>query len=71
MGRTYLLAGLLVGAGLGFAAPAFADTKAGVDAWTSGDFAGAVKVWQVEAAKGDGGVGEESTHDLGVFTGWG
>ena len=54
MGRTFLLAGLLVGAGLGFAGAALADTKAGVDAWTRGDFAGAVKAWQAEAAKGDG-----------------
>ena len=54
MGRKFLLAGLLVGAGLGFAGPALADTKAGVDAWTRGDFPGAVKAWQVEAAKGDG-----------------
>jgi TPR repeat protein len=54
MGRKFLLAGLLVGAGLGFSRPALADTKAGVDAWTRGDFPGAVKAWQAEAAKGDG-----------------
>lgn len=54
MGRNFLLAGLLVGAGLGFAGTAQADTKAGVDAWTRGDFATAVKAWQIEAAKGDG-----------------
>jgi len=30
-----------------------ADTKAGVDAWTRGDYAGAVRQWRVEAARGD------------------
>lgn len=35
------------------AQPAFADVKAGVDAWTKGDFAGAVKEWRDPAAKGD------------------
>jgi cell division septation protein DedD len=33
--------------------PAFADVKAGVDAWTRGDFARAVKEWRDPAAKGD------------------
>ena len=33
--------------------PALADTKAGVDAWTAGDYAGAVKIWQDDAARGD------------------
>lgn len=33
--------------------PVLADTKAGVDAWSQGDFAGAVREWQGEAAKGD------------------
>lgn len=33
--------------------PAFADVKAGVDAWTRGDFARAVKEWREPAAKGD------------------
>ena len=54
MGRKNLLTGLIFGASLALATPAQADTKAGVDAWTRGDFAGAVKAWQVEAAKGDG-----------------
>lgn len=30
-----------------------ADTKAGVDAWTAGDHAGAVRFWETEAARGD------------------
>lgn len=34
-------------------APLQADTKAGVDAWTRGDFAGAVREWQPAAANGD------------------
>lgn len=33
--------------------PAQADVKAGVDAWTSGDFAGAVREWAGPAAEGD------------------
>ncbi|MCC2976417.1 SPOR domain-containing protein [Sphingomonas sp. PL-96] len=33
--------------------PALADVKAGVDAWTRGDFARAVKEWREPAAKGD------------------
>jgi len=32
---------------------AFADVKAGADAWGRGDFAGAVREWQGPAAKGD------------------
>lgn len=35
------------------AAPASADVKAGVDAWTAGDFATAVRQWSGPAAKGD------------------
>ncbi|MCL9998132.1 MAG: SPOR domain-containing protein [Erythrobacter sp.] len=35
------------------AAPALADVKAGVDAWTAGDFARAVVEWQGPAAAGD------------------
>ncbi|MFC0588536.1 SPOR domain-containing protein [Novosphingobium aquiterrae] len=35
------------------AVPAAADTKAGVDAWSRGDFAAAVREWQGEALKGD------------------
>lgn len=33
--------------------PALADVKAGVDAWSRGDFAGAVREWQPLADKGD------------------
>jgi uncharacterized protein len=33
--------------------PAFADVKAGVDAWTRGDFEAAVKQWREPALKGD------------------
>lgn len=35
------------------AAPAQADVKAGVDAWTAGDFAAAVQEWTGPAAQGD------------------
>ncbi len=35
------------------ASPALADVKAGVDAWTRGDFAAAVREWAVPAAEGD------------------
>lgn len=33
--------------------PAQADTKAGVDAWTRGDYAAAVREWTAEADRGD------------------
>ena len=53
MGRKYLqlaagLAGLIAAQ-----TPALADNKAGVDAWSRGDFAGAVQQWQGDAARGD------------------
>lgn len=52
MGRTghptWLLAAALVAAG-----PALADVKAGVDAWTRGDYTAAVREWQEPAARGD------------------
>ncbi|WP_225205677.1 SPOR domain-containing protein [Novosphingobium huizhouense] len=35
------------------ATPALADVRAGVEAWTRGDYARAVKEWQGPAAKGD------------------
>ena len=54
MGRNILLAALALGAGLTFSQPATADTKAGVDAWTRGDFTAAVKEWQTGVATGDG-----------------
>ncbi|WP_232730168.1 SPOR domain-containing protein [Novosphingobium kunmingense] len=33
--------------------PAAADTRAGVEAWTKGDYAAAVREWTVEAERGD------------------
>jgi cell division septation protein DedD len=36
------------------AAPALADNKAGVDAWTRGDYENAVNQWREPALKGDG-----------------
>jgi len=44
---------LLAGAALAASVPAAADVKAGVDAWTRGDYATAIKEWQGPAAKGD------------------
>lgn len=35
------------------AAPALADVKAGVDAWTAGDYVAAVREWRDPAAQGD------------------
>lgn len=44
----------LCGAGtLGLPAPLFADVKAGVDAWSAGDFATAVREWREPASNGD------------------
>ncbi|MBB4859901.1 cell division protein FtsN [Novosphingobium chloroacetimidivorans] len=47
--------GTLVAAGLlaGITGVAHADVKAGVDAWSRGDFPGAVREWQAPAAAGD------------------
>lgn len=53
MGHKFFLVAGLGGAAVAMASPILADTRAGVDAWTRGDFATAVKAWQVEAAKGD------------------
>src|SRR5690606_2755140 len=44
------LAALLAG---GYAGPAQADVKAGVDAWSQGDYAGAVREGEAPAAAGD------------------
>jgi hypothetical protein len=45
---------LLAAAGaLALAGPAHADVKAGVDAWSAGDYAAAVKEWREPANKGD------------------
>ena len=54
MGRKNILRALALGAAAALSQPALADTKAGVDAWTRGDFSAAVKEWQVQAARGDG-----------------
>lgn len=56
---TWSMTGTSVRAGLGaavlalLAVPAFADVKAGVDAWSEGDYANAVVKWQEPAAAGD------------------
>jgi cell division septation protein DedD len=52
MGRKYFVAALLAAAGIA-ASPALADVKSGVEAWTRGDFAAAVKEWQGPAIRGD------------------
>ncbi len=46
-------AGLSIAALALFAGPAWADVKAGVDAWTAGDFTRAVAEWRGPAAAGD------------------
>ncbi len=48
-----LIAALMLGSGVILSAPASADTKAGVDAWTRGDYAAAVREWEAQAPKGD------------------
>ena len=53
MGRKKIQFALALGLAAILAAPARADTKGGVDAWTRGDFASAVTLWETEAAKGD------------------
>lgn len=47
------LAGAALAGALLAAAPAVADVKAGVDAWSAGDFSRAVVEWQGPAAAGD------------------
>lgn len=49
MNKTYLICL----AGLVMAAPAFADVKQGVDAWSRGDYRAAVDTWRPLAAAGD------------------
>lgn len=44
---------LAAGAALATAAPAIADVKAGVDAWSRGDYVAAVREWRDPAARGD------------------
>jgi cell division septation protein DedD len=53
MGDRTSAAFFIAGAALFMASPALADVKAGVDAWTRGDFPAAVREWQEPAAKGD------------------
>ncbi|MBW8784806.1 MAG: SPOR domain-containing protein [Novosphingobium sp.] len=48
-----MMATLLVGAAAALAGPALADVKAGVDAWSHGDYATAVREWQGPAEHGD------------------
>jgi cell division septation protein DedD len=48
-----VFAGAALAGALLAAAPALADVKAGVDAWTAGDFSRAVVEWQGPAAAGD------------------
>ena len=54
MGRKILLSGMALAAGLALTAPAQADTKTGVEAWTRGDYPAAVREWQAQAARNDG-----------------
>ncbi len=52
--RKLPISSLAIAVGLALAAqPAMADVKAGVDAWSIGDFGGAVKEWRDPAKKGD------------------
>ena len=48
-----LLPACLIALALPMSAPAFADVKDGVDAWSRGEFKEAVKQWRDPAAKGD------------------
>ena len=50
-----------------FSLPASADVKAGVDAWTRGDYPSAVKEWQGPAAKGDA----DAQYNMGQAYKWG
>lgn len=51
--KATLAGAAIVGTLLAAAAPALADVKAGVDAWSAGDFSRAVVEWQGPAAQGD------------------
>jgi cell division septation protein DedD len=53
MGLKPLWAGALAATLLAGAAPALADVKSGVDAWTRGDYSAAVREWEAPAAAGD------------------
>ena len=47
------LAGLLIAVSVPALTPAFADVKAGVDAWSRGDYRKAVEEWRPAAIAGD------------------
>lgn len=53
MGRKLSFLAAFCGVALTVPSSARADSRAGVDAWTQGDFASAVKTWQTAAAQGD------------------
>lgn len=53
MGRKNLIAAAIACLVAILSSPGRADTRAGVEAWTGGDFAGAVRLWEAEAARGD------------------
>jgi cell division septation protein DedD len=53
MNRKLFFAAMFSAATLLPGGAALADARAGLDAWTRGDFESAVKAWQIEAAKGD------------------
>lgn len=53
MGRKPLITLILATGGALLASSALADTRAGVDAWSRGDHARAIREWQASAARGD------------------
>lgn len=53
MVRSYLCGILLAGATIALSAPALGDVKAGVDAWSRGDYEAALREWKGPAEKGD------------------
>lgn len=53
MGRKPLITLILTTGGVLLAGSALADTRAGVDAWSRGDHARAIREWQASAARGD------------------
>lgn len=53
MGRKLFFLPPAIVAAMAVSSPILADTRAGVDAWTRGDFPTAVAAWQTEAVKGD------------------
>lgn len=61
MGRKLLIGTAILAAAVIPVGIAKADTKAGVEAWTRGDYPGAVREWQAQAAKGDA----DATFNLG------